>query len=129
MITYDDVDWSQANCAGTDADMFYYNAHEDDMRIESDVITDNNPYSQVYAYLSVVCNNCMIKNQCFEYALFNEEHGYWGGSSPADRREARTTLGITLNESYNPDKYDEYVLQLRREQDELLQEEDYGIYI
>jgi hypothetical protein len=122
-MNHEDVDWSQARCAGTDAEMFYYNAHEHEFPLEGD--GGGKPYQQVYAYLNQVCSNCPIMVDCYEYALLHEEHGYWGGTSPAQRKQQRAVLGITLQETHNPDVYDEYVLQSRQLQEELLKEESY----
>lgn len=128
-MRYDQVDWSQARCAGTDADMFYYNAHESELMIEHDT-SENNPYKVTYDYLSKVCGNCPIIVECFEYALRHEEHGYWGGTSPRQRKHMREFLGVTLQDTYSPDKMDDTVLQLRQHQEQLLQPEEelYGVY-
>lgn len=122
-MRYEQVDWLQANCAGTDADMFYYNAHESELMIEN-TTEHNNPYTITNEYLSKVCGNCPIMVECFEYALLHEEHGYWGGTSSVQRKAMRKTLGITLQETYSPDKMDDAVLQLRQRQAELLQVEE-----
>lgn len=122
------VDWSRANCAGTYADMFYYNAHESPLMIEHNT-AENNPYTITHNWLRKVCDNCVIKNQCLEYALVHEEHGFWGGTSPAERAQIRIDLDLTLQEVYSPEMFDEYVIQSRLKQEETIKEEDYyGIY-
>jgi WhiB family transcriptional regulator, redox-sensing transcriptional regulator len=37
-----------------------------------------------------VCGNCLVKEQCLEYALNNKEQfGIWGGTSERERRRLR----------------------------------------
>lgn len=35
-----------------------------------------------------ICADCPVSEQCLEYALANHEttHGFWGGTSPLERR-------------------------------------------
>lgn len=37
-----------------------------------------------------VCEACMVREACLEYALeHNEKHGIWGGTSEGERRQIR----------------------------------------
>lgn len=33
-----------------------------------------------------ICNRCKVKQQCFDYAMANNEHGVWGGTTEHQRR-------------------------------------------
>lgn len=38
-----------------------------------------------------VCASCGVRQECLEYALANfEMHGFWGGTSPKERRPLRS---------------------------------------
>ena len=36
-----------------------------------------------------VCNGCPIAVQCLTWAIQNEDHGIWGGTTPSERKELR----------------------------------------
>jgi WhiB family redox-sensing transcriptional regulator len=36
-----------------------------------------------------VCSGCPIRQQCLDYAVVNERYGFWGGSTAAERGQAR----------------------------------------
>lgn len=36
-----------------------------------------------------VCQGCSVINECLEYALDNNEHGIWGGTTDKDRRHIK----------------------------------------
>lgn len=38
-----------------------------------------------------ICNGCLVRAECFAYAVENGEHGIWGGTS----RRQRTVLAAT----------------------------------
>jgi Transcription factor WhiB len=40
------------------------------------------------------CASCEVSGPCYEWALRYEVHGYWAGTSAADRRKLREGLGI-----------------------------------
>lgn len=33
-----------------------------------------------------ICNKCKVKQDCFDYAMANNEHGVWGGTTEHQRR-------------------------------------------
>lgn len=41
------------------------------------------------AFAKAVCQQCPLIQQCGDYGMKNENHGVWGGLSPADRYELR----------------------------------------
>jgi len=43
-----------------------------------------------------LCSTCPAKEECYQYALRNEEYGYWGGSTETQRNKERHRLGIEL---------------------------------
>ncbi|MDD7464898.1 MAG: WhiB family transcriptional regulator [Actinomycetaceae bacterium] len=65
-----DRSWMEdALCAQTDPDIFYP---------EKGGST---------APATSVCNNCLVRAQCLEYAIANDiRHGIWGGTSDNDRK-------------------------------------------
>lgn len=46
--------------------------------------------------LTNVCRVCPMVDECREWAIRHEEHGWWGGMSPGDRNHVRRELGVLL---------------------------------
>jgi WhiB family redox-sensing transcriptional regulator len=62
----------EANCAGTDPEAFFPEP------------------GGVNGLPKQVCGNCMVTDECRDYALANDEHyGIWGGTSEMERRQIR----------------------------------------
>lgn len=62
----------QANCLGVEPDLFFPERGE--------------PTKHAKA----VCEGCVVKAECLEFALVNgEKHGIWGGKSERERRRLR----------------------------------------
>ncbi len=72
---YYNIDWSRAACAGCDVEAFY----EEKAGVAK-------PLNIV---LRKICAECPIINECAEFAIKHEMHGFWGGLSPSDRVEIR----------------------------------------
>lgn len=36
-----------------------------------------------------VCRDCIVREECLEYALVYEKHGIWGGTSERERKRIR----------------------------------------
>lgn len=51
---------------------------------------------QVRKMLRALCGACDLRNECAEYAIRHELHGFWGGMTATERREYRQRYGITL---------------------------------
>lgn len=69
-IDLDPVRWmDQAACTEIDPAIFYRN---------ESIGTAN--------YLRPICAQCPVRAQCLDYALKNEESGWWGGTSERERR-------------------------------------------
>lgn len=68
----------QANCIGTDTEAFFPKAAR---TIENDTAKR-------------VCERCVEKEPCLEWALRHELHGTWGGKTAGERAKMRTKLGI-----------------------------------
>jgi WhiB family redox-sensing transcriptional regulator len=71
-------DWkAQANCLGTDTEMFF---------VENE--------SQSYPpQLKRICGVCDVKAECLEYALENKiDFGYWAGTTSVQRRRMTNRL-------------------------------------
>ena len=74
------VDWTNANCIGTDVEAFYPDKGENAREAVA------------------VCRRCEIVNECFEYGLKRELHGVWGGTLPAERRLHRSRRGMPVEQ-------------------------------
>ena len=74
------VDWEDAACKFTDTDSFYPEG-------AGEALATNR-------VLIKICNNCPIKSECANYAIHNEQHGFWGGLSPSERAEIRKRKNI-----------------------------------
>ena len=119
-------DWSDANCKGIDTDFFDYPNGEDGAdRFLERMGGGATGISSVYSYLQRVCAHCPVLTECFTYALQNEEYGYWGGTAPRQRERMRNDIGIELRESFDSDKFDEYIITERVIANSLLEQEDY----
>lgn len=72
--TVPDPDWrTQAACIGCPTDLFF---PEDSMAVSK--------------IAKAICDSCTVQKQCLEFALVTfQMHGYWGGTSPKQRRPLR----------------------------------------
>ena len=66
---------TEANCNGLDTELFF---------------TDKKLYENVET-LKRVCNNCIVKAECLDYALHHAVLGWWGGTSEKTRRSSRSS--------------------------------------
>lgn len=41
-----------------------------------------------------VCRNCPVVAACFNWAVHNEPHGVWGGTTAAEREDLRARLDL-----------------------------------
>lgn len=44
-----------------------------------------------------ICDECIVKEPCLEYALENESDGFWGGMTPRQRLVNRRSLAVKFN--------------------------------
>lgn len=79
-MQYDDVDWEQANCRGTDTRFWYADQDSGFATGESKGIN---------IQLRKICGRCPILNDCATYAIVHENYGYWAGMAEDERREVR----------------------------------------
>lgn len=70
----------EANCNGIETDMFF---------------TGDNKTYQNLPLLRRVCGNCVVKNECLDYALHHAVLGWWGGTSEKTRRAMQQKLNIS----------------------------------
>lgn len=75
------IDWTQANCIGTDGDSFF----------------PEQPSISPKSLPLRVCAACDIMEECKEYAILHERHGIWGGTNPTQREEHRKRRGILVD--------------------------------
>ena len=43
--------------------------------------------------LKKICDTCPVLTECLNYALTHDEHGWWGGTSRAERRRLQAEEG------------------------------------
>jgi len=48
-----------------------------------------------------VCQSCPVRSECLEWALEFEHHGWWGGTSPEQRRQIRRQRDINCLDPKN----------------------------
>jgi len=99
-INYPNYDGTQ-NCARMGVDVFYQ-------------AYDNKNTAQEVRDLKEFCSNCNILAECMEYAIKHERYGFWGGTTPYERRTIRSRRNIRLvlpehgaNANLNYNKKDE----------------------
>ena len=111
---YNRVDWSQASCAGISTEEYY----PDD---RGNAGFNRNPA------LRRVCEGCPIISECVNYALVNEQEGFWGGLTARARRDIRRKYNID-EPTYESPFNDANILAARKKQAQLLvdTEEDYA---
>lgn len=89
-------DFENANCKGLDPDLFF----DDYVVTESMQYDSDNLYSEMsesysstapkqHAYLRRMCLTCSEVRACREWAIENEEYGFWGGMTATERRSER----------------------------------------
>jgi hypothetical protein len=71
---YPKVDGSQP-CAQTDPELFF--------PIRA------NQYEVALRAARKLCQSCVFQLECYQYALYRDLDGVWGGTTPQERMEAR----------------------------------------
>jgi len=80
-------DYEEPACAEVGTNMFFQPDPDDN---EAGAASDR------YTYARSVCKTCPHLIECAEWGLKNESHGMWGGTSPRERANMRTKLGIPV---------------------------------
>lgn len=76
-----DTDWIlDANCKGTNTRVFFIYREDKNQRQRREA-----------AYQ--VCRECLVRQECLDYAIVNNEIGIWGGTTDKDRRLLRRHSG------------------------------------
>lgn len=70
----------EANCADTDSEAFF-------------TVEKTSTYTDI-KMLRRICGNCIVVNQCLDYALKHEVMGYWGNTTEFQRKKLRQKLNI-----------------------------------
>lgn len=70
---------------------------------ERNLRVDQDGYRRIERELKApsVCDHCPVLRECFLFGL-PEKHGYWGGTTPRQRREIRVLLGVAPRVEYEP---------------------------
>lgn len=78
-----DKSWqAYANCLGVDPDLFFPERGASTKEAKA------------------VCQGCVVREECLEYALANgEKFGIWGGMSERERRRIRRQRALAKTES------------------------------
>jgi WhiB family redox-sensing transcriptional regulator len=75
-----DFSWREgAACIGTPIDWFYIGSGH-----------------VVRPEVKRLCAGCPVQEQCLDYALKHEDHGYWAGTTEKERARMRKSLKIVL---------------------------------
>ena len=74
------------NCESTDTELFF-------------VPDGQGTYPEIKA-LQRICNSCVVKTECLEYALKYNVLGYWGNTTENQRHKLRRQLNITAIPMY-----------------------------
>jgi hypothetical protein len=72
----------QARCKGLPASMFVPSLH-----------------TKVRAYPEPArraCAQCSVRQECLDWAVANNEEGYWGGTTSTERDDLRASTGVSL---------------------------------
>ena len=100
-INYPNYDGTQ-NCARMGVDVFYQDY-------------DNKNTAQEVADLKEFCSTCNILVECMEYAIKHERYGFWGGTTPYERRMIRSRRNIRLQP---PEQYSNANAEYRKKDKE-----------
>lgn len=79
-------------CAQTDPEIFFPEEDEDGKPLARNATS--------YAEAKAVCRACDHRDACAVWAIKNESQGFWGGLSPAQRRQIRRRFNIKLENPY-----------------------------
>jgi WhiB family redox-sensing transcriptional regulator len=80
-----DIDWTQfANCKGKMYLFFAPNAERPQARARRE------------AKARSLCNQCIVRDTCREFARTNHEYGLWGGESEEERHLAGFTIAAPV---------------------------------
>ena len=102
-----------ASCAGIDGDAFFYGTRDDSDGYVDGSGSNNGPgMLSHYTYLRRICLNCPALAECREWAINNEEYGFWGGMTQTELNYERNMRNIRLVSI--SDKLDNDVLLLRQ---------------
>jgi len=71
------------NCANLDTEFFYPIVESDEQQV-------------TIRMLKKVCSDCPFKQECQEYALAHERHGFWAGMTTFERERVRKIKGWGL---------------------------------
>jgi len=70
----------KANCKGVDPDIFFSNTN---------VQIRQSDRLQHEGLAKRICSACVVRQDCLEFAIINQESGIWGGTTEDERRRLR----------------------------------------
>jgi len=59
---------------------------------------ENGSGTDIYKYSRKICDKCVVKNECLEWAVKHEAFGMWGGTTPMERKAIRRKRNIVIQE-------------------------------
>lgn len=72
-----------ASCTTGDPEIFFTEADDPDHRKNT-------------AVAKAICERCVYKTECLEWAMESREIGVWGGTSDMDRRMMRRKVSLNI---------------------------------
>ncbi len=82
------INFDGASCAGINTEMFY----------------SDNGTVEYESTLKQMCLGCPVYDDCLEWAIHKEVHGYWAGTTRLERKAIRRSMGI-LEPLYQSEAY------------------------
>jgi len=81
------------SCKGIDTDIFFPQERKT-IDSQSREFYDNDTVNLIRA----ICNGCVERKACLQWALHHELHGIWAGTTPSHRQSIRAKHNIILKE-------------------------------
>lgn len=84
-------EFQDPSCKGIDTDIFYPEENSNPGRYQREQFD-----TDTVNLIRTICGGCVERKACFEWALYNETHGVWAGTTPAQREALRKKHNIII---------------------------------
>lgn len=95
-------DFDGAVCTSTDPEIWYYSNFDSESEYRTvepiEIAGWTAGYATTNAILASICENCPVLKECFNYALYHEYHGFWGGTTQDNRKRLRRQHRIIVSD-------------------------------